>query len=237
MAIQKRHVKKYYFVVLAFVLFAAGAKCVFDNVSSSKHIINVPYISQEGLASTGCELVSAAMVLNYYGCSVSVDDVIERTPTSSLVQTQNGLVGDDPSDYFIGDPYSANGFGCYAPVIVSDMNYFLKKNGTKKAVNLTGTDIDTLISDYVKKNNPVLIWATSNMKEPSKGKSWVIKGTGKTFQWILGEHCLVLIGCDNNNYYFNDPYGSNGVILFDKDLVVKRYISLGKQAVAVENLA
>lgn len=231
MSVHKRYTVIY--CLLACTLFIVGAKCALKSGADSKHIINVPYISQEGCAATGCELVSATMVLNYYGCHASVEDVIRHTPVSNITQTKNGLSGDDPAQYFIGDPYSPNGYGCYAPVIVSVMNDFFKVDGTIEAVNLTGKDIDTLINGYIKSDNPVLIWATSNMKEPAKGNRWILRGTDKTFQWIAGEHCLVLVGCDENNYYFNDPYNSNGVMAFDKSLVAKRYISLGKQAVAV----
>lgn len=231
------HKKRAVIYCLLACTLLVGAKYALNNVTSSKYIINVPYISQEDCAATGCELVSATMVLNYYGCHISVEDVIRHTPMSNLAQTENGLSGDDPAQYFIGDPHSPNGYGCYAPVIVSVMDDFLNVDGTKEAVDLTGTDIDALINCYTKNNDPVLIWATSNMKEPSKGNEWVVNGTGKTFQWIAGEHCLVLVGCDMNNYYFNDPYNSNGIMAFDKNLVTERYISLGKQSVAVRNVA
>ncbi len=229
--------KKRYFAAFACVIAVAGAKYVFDYVINYKYLIDVPYISQEGSAATGCELVSTAMVLDYYGCDASVEDVINRTPASGLTQTQNGLVGDSPSEYFIGDPRSSHGFGCYAPVVVSVMNSFFEGQKSKKAVDLTGCGIDELISLYIEKDNPVLIWATSNMKEPKKGDTWILKNTGGTFQWISGEHCLVLVGYDKNNYYFNDPYASNGIIPFEKGLVAERYGALGKQAVAVQDAA
>ena len=200
--------------------------------ASREVILNVPYISQKGILSTGCELVSATMVLNYYGDAASVEDVVAKTPRSDLIQTENGLQGCHPAQSFIGDPNLPNGFGCYAPVVVSVMNTFLSGN-RKRAVDLTGTELEKLAGNYIAKGAPVLVWATMNMKEPGPGKTWTLTGTGETFQWIAGEHCLVFVGYSKDSYYFNDPYDSNGLIAFEKSLVEKRYEALGKQAVAV----
>jgi uncharacterized protein YvpB len=199
-----------------------------------KKIIQVPYISQEGTLPTGCELVSAAMILNYYGCHVTVGQVVAKTPLSELIEsTEGGLVGENPTEAFIGDPYSESGIGCYAPVVVSVMNSFFSESGTKKAINVTGTKLETLVSSYIDRDSPVLIWATMNMEETYPAGVWTLKETGATFRWIGGEHCLVLVGYDENKYYFNDPYESNGLIAFEKELVNSRFITLGQQAVAV----
>ena len=57
--------------------------------------IEVPLISQKEVGyTTGCELVSAAMVLNYYGKNVTTDDVYEVidkiTPTGRLLVCRSG---------------------------------------------------------------------------------------------------------------------------------------------------
>lgn len=202
---------------------------------NKKTMIDVPYISQKNVLETGCELVSATMVMQFYGYDITVEDFVKNTPQSQLKETESGCVGKDPSQSFIGDPHSSSGFGCYAPVITSVMNSFFQ-NKSKKAVNVTGTKLEDLLRTYIDHNSPVLVWATSNMKQPQQGKSWTIESTGKTFQWIAGEHCLVLVGYDDNLYYFNDPYDSNGIIGYDKELVEKRYRALGSQAVAVTDL-
>lgn len=197
-------------------------------------LLSVPYISQKGTLATGCELVSTAMVLNYYGKNISVEDVVAKTPHFGLIKTQNGLTGKHPAQAFIGDPHSPDGFGCYAPVVTSVMNSFLSQSG-KKARDLTGTELEELAQSHVANGSPVILWATMNMKEPRPGKSWILTETGEPFQWIAGEHCLVLVGFNKDSYFFNDPYNSNGLITFHKDLVKMRYESLGRQAVAVED--
>ena len=215
------------------VLLLLPAALILPN-ANRETLLSVPYISQKGKLATGCELVSAAMVLNYYGKNVSVEDVVEATPHTDLTETQNGLTGKHPSQSFIGDPHSPDGFGCYAPVVTSVMNSFLPESG-KKAINLTGAELEELALNRVANGSPVILWATMNMKEPRPGKSWTLTGTGETFRWIAGEHCLVLVGFNKDSYFFNDPYDSNGIIFFDKELVKTRYESLGKQAVAVED--
>jgi uncharacterized protein YvpB len=50
---------------------------------------------------------------------------------------------------------------------------------------------------------------------------------------MKGEHCLVLVGYDDNNYYFNDPYKNHGVIPYEKKLVNQRFLELGKQSVVI----
>lgn len=232
---RKRNVRRF----AVFVLFALIVLLGIDYYRYSNHfkktIVDVPYISQENVLTTGCELVSATMVMQFHGYNITVDDFVQNTPQSQLEQTEDGLVGKDPSESFIGDPYSADGFGCYAPVITSVMNSFFN-NKSKKAVDVTGTSPEDLIHTYIDSDSPVLIWATINMKQPYQGKSWTIESTGETFQWIAGEHCLVLVGYDRDLYYFNDPYGSNGVVGYDKELVEERYQTLGSQAVAVTDL-
>ena len=221
---------------LAFALLVLVVLLAIDHDRYShyfkKTIVTVPYISQKSVLATGCELVSATMVMQFYGYDISVEDFVQNTPKSELRQTKNGLVGNDPSKSFIGNPYSSHGFGCYAPVITSVMNSFFN-NQSRKAVDVTGTNIEDLLHTYIDNNSPVLVWATINMKQPQHGKSWAIEKTGKTFQWIAGEHCLVLVGYDRELYYFNDPYDSNGIVGYEKELVEERYQALGLQAVAV----
>ena len=57
--------------------------------------------------------------------------------------------------------------------------------------------------------------------------------TGETFTWISNEHCMLLVGADEENYYFNDPYDGHGVIGYPKALVEDRHQAQHMQAVAV----
>lgn len=225
--------KKILAAVLLTAVFIAGFSADSYIFLNKNDIIPVPYLSQKGVLDRGCELISAIMVLHFYRCPVGVEDFAAQVPTSELTQTENGLAGELPSNVFIGDPHAMDGLGCYSPVITTAMNQFLPRVG-KHAQALEGVDFSLLVSQYLKCGTPIILWVTSNMAEPSAGPKWVISKTGETFQWISGEHCMVMIGCDRQYCYFRDPDGPDGTVIFDRALVEQRYRLLGSQAIVVQ---
>ncbi len=195
----------------------------------NEKMIDVPYISQENKYPTGCESVSAVMLLRYFKYDISVDTFIDKYLEKQDYYWENGVFyAPHPNDAFIGDPRTNNSYGCYAPVIVKALNKYLA--GSMTVVELTGTSIENIIETYINKDIPVLLWASMNMKETKRGSVWNIS-PNETFEWIAGEHCMVLVGYDEYNYYFNDPFEGNGIIGFEKGLVEKRYKELGCQAI------
>ncbi len=194
-------------------------------------IQDVPYISQETLP-TGCEIASAVMLLQNYGYAVSLEDFADNAiDTGNLYESDGILLGPSPYDKFIGSPYSTSGYGCYAPVLVDAMNHMLNSGDT--AYDLTGTQLDDILTSYIDNGIPVAIWATINMMEPEEGTSWQITETGEPFTWIKHEHCLVLVGYDDMFYYFNDPYANKGLCSYSRTLTEKRYEALGMQAAVI----
>ena len=78
--------------------------------------IDVPYIDQSLKYPTGCESVSAVMLLRYLGYDLSVDEFIVKYLECREMETRDGRVfGPDPNEYFCGSPYDKDSFGCYAP--------------------------------------------------------------------------------------------------------------------------
>lgn len=196
--------------------------------TSEDHYIDVPLISQKDAGyQTGCELVSAAMVLNYYEIPVTAQEVYEVIEKS---KGNSERLAEDPNACFIGDPVTAHGFGCYVYPLVNAMNQLIGDDW--RAVNVSDSELDYLEENYLNRGTPVIIWATINMSEPQKGDSWTLQN-GKTFEWISGEHCLVLVGADEKYYYFNDPNHEDEVIGYDKKVVKERYEQLGKQAIII----
>lgn len=205
-----------------------------QKVQKGKGIIDVPYINQAEYYPTGCEIVSATMLLQYYGYEIDVDKYIEKYLDMSTIESKEGiLIAENPNNYFVGDPRSPYSYGCFAPVIVKSMNKILDSG--KEAKNITGTTLEKIAEKYIEKGIPVLIWATIEMKPTSEGTDWLLKSNGLRYHWIGGEHCLVLVGYDETSYYFNDPYDNNGLVAYNKDVVEKRYEELGKQAIVVGN--
>lgn len=203
---------------------------VFMTTLEEGSMIDVPLISQEECGyQTGCELVSGAMVLQYYGTEASPQDVYEVIPKSLTNWNADGT-GADPRQVFIGDPQGMGGYGCYADPLIDAMNQLL--NEKWHAINISGTSLAELEEGYLKKGTPVIIWTTIHMMEPGNGKRWKLQD-GTEFQWIAGEHCLVLVGADEDYYYFNDPNYAGEVVGYERRTVEERYRQLGKQAIII----
>ena len=78
---------------------------------------------------------------------------------------------------------------------------------------------------------PVVFWACINMRRRSRdrnGNCWI---RGETFCWTSNEHCMLLVGYDEEKYYFNDPYNNNGVIGYERELVEKRHAAQHSMAI------
>ena len=195
--------------------------------------INVPYINQSEKYPTGCESVSAVMLLQYLGYDITVDDFIEKYLEQRAFEERDGqLYGPSPDRYFCGSPYDEDSFGCYAPVICDALE---KAVGDKYLiVNETGTSVEHLLHHYIDREMPVIFWACINMREPVTGPEWKLMDTGETFTWISNEHCMLLVGYDEEGYYFNDPYENNGVIRYDKKLVEDRHAAQRSMAVGIK---
>ena len=96
---------------------------------------------------------------------------------------------------------------------------------------MNAKSVEWLCSEYIDKNRPVLIWATMGMKQSKNGRSWKFEN-GETFTWIASEHCLVLVGYNDEYYFLNDPQ-SGSTVAYQKDVVEKRFKELGFQAVYI----
>lgn len=193
--------------------------------------IEVPYIDQSVHYPTGCESVSAVMLLQFLGNHITVDEFIEKyLPCRAFEYREGRLYGPNPWQYFCGSPYDADSFGCYAPVICQSLNRAL--GSEYAAFDETGTEMEKLLEQYIDKGMPVVFWACIDMKEPIAGPKWKLP-TGETFTWISNEHCMLLVGYDEEGYYFNDPHGNAGVIRYDKELVEKRHAAQYSMAVGV----
>jgi len=197
-----------------------------------KVCIDVPYIDQSKLYPTGCESVSTVMLLRFLGIDITVDEFIEKYLEKKSFEERDGQVyGPDPHRYFCGSPYDDESFGCYAPVIREALEKIIGAEYT--VTDETGMTTDELVEKYIDQGMPVIYWACINMRDPIVGPQWKLLDTGETFTWISNEHCMLLVGYDEDSYYFNDPYNSNGTVKYHKNLVTKRWEELGKQSVVL----
>lgn len=69
---------------------------------------------------------------------------------------------------------------------------------------LSQKPLEELCSAYIDNNIPVILWGTLKMTSQCTYSSWKTPD-GKTIQYNNKLHCLLLVGYDENYYYFNDP--------------------------------
>ena len=91
-----------------------------------------------------------------------------------------------------------------------------------------------LLRDHIDNDMPVIFWATIDLKETYSGPEWILKDSGESFLWRSNEHCMLLVGYDEENYYFNDPWHDHGTIGYEKKLVEKRHREQYRMAVSLK---
>ncbi len=190
-----------------------------------KRHIKAKHIYQQDKWPTGCESVSAVMALHYAGIDISVDHFInncleKKTPPF------------DPNIQFGGDPHDSGGWGCYSPVITKALDKALK--GTKfTAKQLVNVPVETLCAKYIDKDIPVIFWATIDMQKPEESpQKWNYNGTYIDY-WMRPEHCLLLVGYNEDSYIFCDPWKKENYTYYKKDKVVTAYKGEYSQAVVI----
>lgn len=198
------------------------------------HISNVPYLNQKELGyPTGCEAVSATMLLNYKGYDVSVEEIVNNTANGSKkYKDKDGTwYGANPFEEFVGHPslrLKKGAYGVFAKPIAAAMS----KYAGDKVLNISGCDVQDLF-DYVSKEEPIVVWCVKNAGDLEEGVVWkYIDGSGN-FQELIGEHCAVLIGYDEQYVYLNDPSAGENVKQ-DKEKFIYNWKKLYSQAIIVK---
>ena len=149
-----------------------------------------------------------------------------------------GGIGPDPSLVYCGNPRLSSGWGCYSPVIVNALNKFINTN-QYTVTSLNGKTLNELCSIYIDNNIPVIVWATVGMIDSSASRyyaNWTT-ASGKSISYNKKLHCLLLVGYDENYYYFNDPMHMNAdgtsYTGYSKTSVENAYSILNQQAIVV----
>ncbi len=207
-----------------------------------RKLIEVPYIDQSGQWPTGCESVSSVMLLHYLGCDISVDCFIrEYLQARPLTKKEGTTWGPDPDCFFAGSPYDPDSFGCYPGVIVNALNKVFADRAAAgpafglKAEDATGMPPERMLSEYIDRGMPVIFWASIDLKPTYSGPEWTLYESGRIFTWTSNEHCMLLVGydTDNDTLIFNDPWNGNGVIGYDRELVLRRHKEQASRAVTI----
>ena len=207
--------------------------------------ISIKGLSQEGIP-TGCESVSTVSVLQHYGVDITIDEFINNfLPCKEFYKIGSKIYGANPHEYFAGNPYETTSLGCYPNVILKALNGIknsqtIQTTDTEKYPkisnldfrNTTGSSIDTLITQYIDRQIPVILWVTIHMKQPYEGMKYYLED-GTLYTWTAQEHCAVLCGYDKEFYYLMDPLRNGEIIAYPKVLVKQRYDELGKYSLVI----
>lgn len=245
---EKRKMKKLLFMVALSIACAvlhnnidkgrtAGTYDLAENITKCSEgylLEHVPHILQTEHYPTGCESVAAVSLLQYYDVDITIDAFIDnyllKKDTPYYRDGSSMLYGESPWDYFIGNPYSESGYGCYSSVIETAMKKVVSEKYCIQ--NLSDMDLSVLCENYIAKGNPVMIWATMYMQTPREGDTWILPN-GEQFTFICPEHALLLIGYDAVSYYFSDSLVEDAVISYPKGDCEVAYDALYRQAIAV----
>lgn len=186
--------------------------------------IDITTLYQKPELPNGCEVVSLATVLKYYGYDINPVTLFKD------YMPKTSSIGGDPWTTYIGNAQNY-GFGCLAPCVVTTGNKYLAENNSdKKTYDVSNMPISTY-EHYVDQGIPVIMWALINMNE-NKYLAAHFYSNGKYTPWYSWSHCLVLIGYTESTYIFSDPL--NGIVEYPKDRVARCFSINYSQACIVK---
>ena len=185
--------------------------------------LEVENIPQNPELPNGCEITSAAIVLNYLG--YAADKV---TLAEEYLPTHVPYWEADPDTEFMGNPADELSFYCLPGAVVTAANAYLADQGSGcQALDITGATVVQL-EQYLAQGVPVLVWTTRAFTEPLYNYTFTLPDGNWPY---ANSHCLVLTGYDADNYYFSDPMLE--ITEIDRETFALRYEQLGSHAVVI----
>lgn len=186
---------------------------------------NMVYINQHTIGmQNGCEITSLAMAISRDYGDISVHDISEKYLEKKPLTYSDGLRrGDDPTDYYIGNPES-NGYGIFAPGLTKTATKVLQAFSIRRtAYDISGCSEEELFA-YVSQN-PVIIWYTKGL-DPVKWDyaTWYLPNN-KAYSYPLNLHCAVLVDYTEETVTMYDP--AYGFIEYDRGLFLQRWSEIG----------
>ena len=160
-----------------------------------KKIVSAPYIDQTARWVNGCESISSVMLLQAVGIPIDPDVFIERDLPHAPYWEQE--------------------------CIVQALQSALAHEGAADRFEVLDVSGETAaqLCRFIDEGMPVVFWATLDFTPvPEERDHWLL-ADGTDFAWKCHEHCLLLVGYDEENYWFNDPWHDHGVCAQPKELV------------------
>lgn len=194
--------------------------------------IAVPVVLQKPIFPTGCEITSLTAIFDYYGETITKEEMAEKHLNKAPLRYENGKrMGPNPQEAFPGEPTDPKGIYIFPEGIIDSIHSYSAAIGKDyTAVNLTGASIEE-IEDMVKNGLPILTWITRDLDTPIIRGGWWIDGTNEYHHLIQNEHAVVLTGVTEDTVTIMDPLQGN--VTHDKISFFKSFESLGKKAVSL----
>lgn len=104
--------------------------------------LDVPLILQRPQLPTGCEIVSAAMLLQYAGVDLEASQLALEIPYDE----------EDPNLGYVGDPFTTDGWTIYPNALEDTLRQYIPS-----AYDMTGATIEDL-KQQLSDGKPVVVW-------------------------------------------------------------------------------
>ncbi|MGH1297486.1 C39 family peptidase [Bacillus pretiosus] len=211
---------------LTFFNIQSGKETEFSNNDEKVILSNVPLIQQLPELDRGCEVTSLAMMLQYAGITV---DKMKLANEIKKVDFMNDGVRGNPNEGFVGNIYtfSESGYGVYHGPLFQ----LAKKYLSNKAVDLTGKSIEEIYKS-VKAGQPVVMItnATYAPLDDDEFTTWETNSGDVSITY--NEHCVVLIGYDEEFVYIRDPLDDSLDVKVPRGKFEKAWMQMGSQAIS-----
>lgn len=197
-------------------------------------INDFPLILQLPELPTGCEVTALTMELNYYGYPVEKTELAgEYLPKMDMeIYYENDVAyGNDLNQYFIGDPFSVNGYVCGIPALITATDAYLQDNGSSlRGRDISGASTEELYG-LVSEGKPVVVLVTISMEDRRETQGWYTEN-GDYVEWSSNDHGAVLIGYTNDTVTIADPI--SGIVEYSKAQFESVYQSRGQKSMIIE---
>ncbi|HDX9706699.1 hypothetical protein COL28_19195 [Bacillus thuringiensis] len=211
---------------LTFSNIQRGKETEFSNNDEKVILSNVPLIQQLPELDRGCEVTSLAMLLQYAG--VSVDKMTLANEIKKVDFIDDGVRG-NPNEGFVGNIYtfSESGYGVYHGPLFQLAEKYLPN----KAVDLTGKNIEE-IHKSIKAGKPVVMITNATFAPLDEDEFTTWETNSGDVSITYNEHCVVLIGYDQESVYIRDPLEDSLDVKVPRETFEQAWVQMGSQAIS-----
>ena len=203
-----------------------GKETEFSNNDEKVILSNVPLIQQLPELDRGCEVTSLAMMLQYAG--VSVDKMTLANEIKKVDFIDDGVRG-NPNEGFVGNIYtfSESGYAVYHGPLFQLAEKYLPN----KAVDLTGKNIEEIYKS-IKAGQPVVMITNATFAPLDEAEFTTWETNSGDVSITYNEHCIVLIGYDQESVYIRDPLEGSLDVKVPRETFEQAWAQMGSQAIS-----